>query len=383
VPVGGADAGTVGSGPNVVAVTVDPGPENIGYTDGLFVTVKLCVPGTTTCNTIDHVLVDTGSVGVRVLETAIGLTLPAATNASGVALAECTPFVGGTSWGALKLADVQVGGESASALAVQIIGATTYAMPSSCTGTPVMDLKTLAANGIFGVGSHLQDCGQACAQPVLSGLNPGLYYACPNPSACASAATPVAEQVSHPVSRFSVDNNGVIIRLPSLPEGGLFSTSGQLVFGIGTQTNNALGNATVFPLDGLGFISTTFPVGGTTYEAYLDSGTNGLFFLDEATANLNLCAGNDKAFYCPATTANLTATISADNGSSASVDFRVANVDNLDPCLFAFDDLAGPMPGFPTDPGFDWGLPFFFGRDVYVAIEHKDTPAGTGSFFAF
>jgi hypothetical protein len=196
----------------------------------------------------------------------------------------------------------------------------------------------------------------------------------------------VAEQVSHPVSRFPVDNNGVVIRLPSLPEVGLFSTSGQLVFGIGTQTNNALGSATVFPLDGFGFISTTFPVGGTSYEAYLDSGTNGLFFLDEATADLKRCAGNDSAFYCPATTANLTATVSADNGSSAVVDFRVANMANLDPCLFAFDDLAGPMPGFPTNanvPGFDWGLPFFFGRNVYVAIESPNTATGTGPFFAF
>jgi len=97
VPVGGADAGTVGSGPNVVAVTVDPGPRTS--------VTRMPVRHRQLCflhhdlHTIDHVLVDTGSVGVRVLETAIGLTLPAATNASGVALAECTPFVGGTSWG--------------------------------------------------------------------------------------------------------------------------------------------------------------------------------------------------------------------------------------------------------------------------------------------
>jgi len=44
------------------------------------------------------------------------------------------------------------------------------------------------------------------------------------------------------------------------------------------------------------------------------------------------------------------------------------------------------MPGFPTDntvPGFDWGLPFYFGRSVFTAIEGKATPGGPGPFFAF
>jgi hypothetical protein len=44
------------------------------------------------------------------------------------------------------------------------------------------------------------------------------------------------------------------------------------------------------------------------------------------------------------------------------------------------------MPGFPTDasvPGFDWGLPFFFGRTIYTAIENQSTPAGAGPYVAF
>jgi hypothetical protein len=42
------------------------------------------------------------------------------------------------------------------------------------------------------------------------------------------------------------------------------------------------------------------------------------------------------------------------------------------------------MPKFPNDPavpGFDWGLPFFYGRAVYTAIEGRGTPAGP--YFAF
>ena len=54
---------------NVQAVVVDSGPtlngQPIGANDELFTTVTICVPGTTTCQSIDHVLVDTGSSGLR------------------------------------------------------------------------------------------------------------------------------------------------------------------------------------------------------------------------------------------------------------------------------------------------------------------------------
>src|SRR3569623_3398870 len=49
---------------NTVAVTVDPGPRGAENVNGLFTPVTLCVPGTAQCQTVDHFLVDTGSVGV-------------------------------------------------------------------------------------------------------------------------------------------------------------------------------------------------------------------------------------------------------------------------------------------------------------------------------
>jgi len=44
----------------------------------------------------------------------------------------------------------------------------------------------------------------------------------------------------------------------------------------------------------------------------------------------------------------------------------------------AVSDLTGPRPG-----NFDFGLPFFFGRSVFVGINGKSTPAGTGPFIAY
>ena len=58
------------------------------YVNGLFATVTVCTPGNTNCQTIDHVLVDTGSNGLRLLAqgTAGGLFDP-----TGLSAASRTP----------------------------------------------------------------------------------------------------------------------------------------------------------------------------------------------------------------------------------------------------------------------------------------------------
>ena len=75
-----------------------------------------------------------------------------------------------------------------------------------------------------------------------------------------------------------------------------------------------------------------------------------------------------------------TATIQGANGKSASVNFGVGNADQLFASSndSAFSTLAGPNPGT-----FDWGLPFFFGRNVYTAILGKNTPGGAWTFWAY
>ena len=42
--------------------------------------------------------------------------------------------------------------------------------------------------------------------------------------------------------------------------------------------------------------------------------------------------------------------------------------------------LAGPM-GDPTS--FDWGMPFFYGRRVFIGIEGMSPSLAAGSFYAF
>ena len=67
------------------------------------------------------------------------------------------------------------------------------------------------------------------------------YFACPGGTSCARTAVPLAQQVANPVAKFAVDNNGVIVQMPPMPDTGAPSATGTLVFGIGTQSNNALG----------------------------------------------------------------------------------------------------------------------------------------------
>ena len=387
-----ASGGSSGSETNTVETVVDHGPQNISYVNGLFVTVTLCKPGTSTCQSIEHVLVDTGSSGLRVLESAITLSLPAVNNTSGNPLGACTQFVDGTAWGPILSADVKINGETAAAIPIQAIGEKAYPMPTSGTcssGQAITDLQSLMANGIMGVGIYKQDCGTACTQ---TRQNPGMYFACTSNKAggCKTAAVPLDSQVGNPIAKFPVNNNGIIIQLPSVPAGGLASTTGKLTFGIGTQSNNGLGSATVLtPVDVYGNVGTTFPVGGTKYTGFLDSGTNTYTFLNSATSGLSLCtSAGMSSFYCPKTATSLSATVFGGNNESALVDFSIANPSKISATIFVLGNLGTEMPGFPSSgtssmPDFLWGLPFFFGRTVFTAIEEEDTPGGQGPYVAF
>jgi hypothetical protein len=84
----------------------------------------------------------------------------------------------------------------------------------------------------------------------------------------------------------------------------------------------------------------------------------------------------------------LNATLGSTNGASVDIQFSVANASTLNARAYAISNLAGPMPGFSSSgssvPSFDWGLPFYYGRNVYTGIEDRSTPDGVvGPYFAF
>ena len=382
---GGGGGGTGSSTPNVQAIVVNTGPaagppNNEPYIDGAFTSLTLCAPGSTTnCQTISGILVDTGSSGLRILSSALTISLPQQTGSNGGPVVECFPFEDGITWGPVQTADMTIAGEQAKSLPIQIVGSAKFsAIPNGCTsmGVPEDDLASLEVNGILGVGNVAQDCGGACT--VSGAANPGLYYTCPA-AGCEVTTEGLADQVVNPVALFVADNNGVIIELPAV-SGAEPTVTGSLVFGIGTQSNNGLGSATVYTIDpSTGNFTTVFE--GVTYQdaAFLDTGSNALYFLDATTVKIPTCV--DLTFwYCPATQQNLSATNKGSNGATGTFNFVVGNADTLtaDANTAAANGLAGPNPGT-----FDWGLPFFFGRNVYTAIEGKNTPGGVGPYWAY
>jgi hypothetical protein len=389
---GGGGGGSTGgggtppppTGQNVTSITVDSGPAAaLGVINTPYVTVTLCAPGGTACQTIDHVTLDSASSGFRVIASvltpALAQALPQA-QVSGQALLECTQFADGYVWGAVKTADLKISGEQASSIPVQVIGDSAFpAVPDACKATGKMNENTVAAfgaNGILGVSVFREDCGPGCVTPVTGSQ---LYYTCPTsgcqPNTQPTGTVALAQQVQNAVYHFATDNNGVIIELPSISATGAGLVNGSLVFGIGTQSNNGLGTATVFALNSQGDLTTIYN-NQTLGSSFIDSGSNGLFFTDASLTKCTKAVG----FYCPTSTQSFSAVIQS-GGITTNVSFSIASVETLTQSnAAAFNDIGGPNS---TANSFDWGLPFFFGRNVFVAIEGQTTAAGTGPFVAF
>jgi hypothetical protein len=200
---------------------------------------------------------------------------------------------------------------------------------------------------------------------------------------------PANQQVPNPVTHFAADNNGSIIVLPSVAAAGAADVSGQLIFGIDTQTNNASGTETVLNVDDEGDLLAAF--NGKTYaQSFIDSGSNGIFFTDAGIPNCTAPSNDPTStivdFYCPTSTVALTVSLQGTNGGMANnLAFDVGNAItmlNNDPNGDAFPQLAGGLPA-GNEASFDYGLPFFYGKRVAIAVEGEKTSVGTGPYIAF
>lgn len=366
---------------NSTTLVVDNGPTGVNASINTpFVSVTVCRPGTSVCQTIDHVLVDTGSYGLRLLAAPLSstLALPAVKTPSGADAAECGQFISGYTWGSVRQADVKIADEKAAAISIEVIGDTgsSYSnVPSACSsvGNNLGSLSALGAKGILGIGMFQQDCGDACVRSTAAGA----YYGC-TAGVCSPSLMPLAQQVSNPVASFAVNNNGVLLVLPAVSSSGATSVTGSLIFGVGTQSNNAIGSEKIYKANSSGNFSTTYK--GRVYSAsFIDSGSNGYFFND---TTLRSCSGSS-GFYCPTGSTTLSAVNAAyDGSSSGTVSFSIVNADNLSSSINAAP-VGGTLGSRGGTNAFDWGLPFFYGRRVFVVMEGASTTQGSGPYWAY
>ncbi|HEY4445326.1 MAG TPA: DUF3443 family protein [Steroidobacteraceae bacterium] len=376
---------------NTTALIVDSGPAGaLGAINHAYVTVRVCVPGSQTqCADVDHVLLDTGSWGLRLVRSVLiahGVTLSAETDAQSQAIEECVSFGGGQTWGPVALADVSLAGESAPKLPVQVMDDTSAsaAPPATCgaNGTLINGVSGFNANGVLGVGVFVQDCGPACVN-AASPLP--VYYGCTTAGVCTAENVALAAQVTNPVAMFAADNNGIIVNLPSLQNAnGDASVQGEVVFGISTQTDNALPPSalTVLGTDTNGDFTATYNGATTPQPALIDSGAHLNSFDDPTIAVCGASSGIFVGDYCPAVAPQSVFAVNTGvgvNNAVNRVDFAIADPNTFVANATAFVNLAGG--GGATH--FTWGMPFFYGRKIYVGIEQRVAGAYTGPYYAY
>lgn len=391
---------------NQVPVTVASGPFNA--VDTPYVSVTVCAPGTTTCQTVNDVTVDTGSTGLRLYASALNsrmlAALPAVTTASGAPSAECAKTMTALFWGSVRTADVKLAGEVASALPVQILADPAYPAPASCPGAPTLPLQS-HGNGVLGISSYRQDCGPGCA----SG-----YYACSG-SVCTPQGVVTSAQVSNPVASFAQDYNGTIVTLPGVPAMGAPQVTGTLTFGLDTQADNSATNVggkyyNAPPSSGqlVGSLYCGNTCGSTaapTYPVVLATGAATYDFGGQFLSTTPQCTLANKVLYCPGgdswpapapgtttftpMTTGFYTNVVAPNGNTSTLTVSVADADQLlwagqggEPAAgstFVFDNLAANSDQLPLIAGsFTLGLPFYLGRSVGTVLEGAAFSGGVG-----
>jgi hypothetical protein len=392
---------------NNLRVVVKDGPHGFQLSANaniLYATVTVCIPGgnptnPNECATIDNVQVDTGSVGLRVLASKVKrLNLPPVelTSSPVTRAWECFPFVIGGLWGQNAVADVVLGKQTATVVPVQLIEddpnaaiQSTLDCNKAADGNILSSDTALGSNGILGIGSTTLDCGVGCVAGTYTNSFVQ-YYSCPqgatSAAACTPAAVPANLQVFNPIAALPTRyNNGVVLKMPAVTHPGAATASGELIFGLDSAANNTVPASATKVFLGVdpntdSYLNVTTVYGGKTFlSSYLDTGTNGLFFTDST-----LIRCNGATWYCPAKTINTTAQISdGDNAALNRVNtaFQIGNAEALfSTNNTAFNDATGATPA--SSASFAWGMPFFYGRNVYLSI-WQQAGAVSGPWYAW
>lgn len=338
-----------------------------------WVSVTICVPGTTNCQTVDNIILDSGSTGLRIFSSALTVTGFPGEQSGGNPMAECATFGSAITWGSVVTASVTLGGESPVTVPIQLIDASfgTASPPAPC-GFPTASPGQLNGNGILGIMSTQFDSAY------------DEYFTCQG-GTCSFLSAPGGLSVQNPVYLLPQDNNGVIVYLDPIPDGGASEGVGAVVLGVDTEANNdpnfiSSGDAYHCVESSSSAFFTNYK-GQQIWQSIADTGSNMLFFQDSSLPQCALTLFTTG--YCPNPEVNLTASVHGNTGTPQALSFTVGNGAALyDSGNSAFDDLAAPLE-ITGGIDFDWGLPFFFGRSVFITYgSSSSTVCGSGGITA-
>jgi hypothetical protein len=133
-----------------------------------------------------------------------------------------------------------------------------------------------------------------------------------------------------------------------------------------------------YPADQNGEFTTKF--NGISYSSIIDTGSDGLFFPSPSSNLFPDCAFPDSDWFCPSSTKKLSAINKGSSGSpGGTISFHIGNFNSLTSSSNSvFAEIGGNEVG-----DFDWGLPFHFGRNVYIGLEGMESSLGSGTYWAY
>jgi hypothetical protein len=342
------------------------------------VSVTICNPADPSnpnkCTTINNILLDTGSYGLRVFSSVLPAgfqsnNLPQLLTTQSQNLAEKVEYGDGDcNWGPVVNAVVKLGssGEQTSPIPIQIIDATYLNNRFSCSSDP----NAFGSNGILGVGPYAND-GNVSTYYAINGKGVPLPY----------SSVTNNQLVKNPVAYLtnSSENNGITITLPAIGPYGAYNPIGYATFGV----NSALLNSNIYSIQPVSQIpismtTTLLSVTPNIQYGFLDTGSNGLFFITPELSNYNCngwyCPTNDIT-YTPNNTSGIVPISTTISVTNANTLFNTTNNN-------AANNLAGGLGGNFTQ-FIDYGLPFFFGKNVQICFSGKVCNGRNGPYWAF
>lgn len=362
--------GTITNPPVQIPISIGSGLNGDGI-NTMYVSIILCTNNAgTNCQTIDNIILDTGSFGLKINKSALAesfvLQMPRVITSDDKMVYACNTFGSGyvfaeEHYGVLKLDNTMTDD-----VIVQVIeNSPTAEIPDSCIAKgPFDNFESFGANGILGVNPAIS-LNNSSILLYKKNVN-GIYEAL---SLDDESRVPILN--NNPLPNLSNNNNGFVISIPPVTQNTNTNVSGTMILGVNTSSMNQVTDKTNLVVASEADLSSvcnsacfysqiTNPE--STIPAVFDSGTNGWVFMND---DLRQCSYG----FCPDTPFTWVSTVYSYD-FAANESYQVTGVITKDE-----NNPSGETVSFSVMPGWGYynrsnetlyGSPFFFGKNVYV-----------------